>query len=56
MRKYQDQNELKMKAHANYMVNNDFSNLAQRDEMQYLKAVAEKEEKARLREEADQRN
>ena len=53
MRKYQDQNEIKMKALANYMVNNDIQSLAQRDEMSYLKAVAEKEERARLREEAD---
>ena len=55
MRRYQEQNELKMKALSNYMGGEDVKTLAKRDELQYMKAVAEKEEQARRKEEREQR-
>ena len=55
LRKYQENNDLKAKALSNFL-GNDIASLAKRDEAQYMKAVAEKEEQAQRKETENNRN
>ena len=54
MKKYQESSEKKNKQLSNYL-GDDIHTLAKRDEAAYIKAVQEKDEKARRKEEEEMR-